>query len=190
MPTPDHAEGSHQELTRSLAVRLRSGDPKAGALLEKLYRGPMTRFCWGYLESVEDAEDAVQDVLYKVLRAPEVPDNFRAWVYKIARNHCLNMVRDRARRQAGRVAMPDAQRDAALTGNLTRMVKQELRSRMMHLLGALPVAQREILRLRYAEGLSRPEIAYVLDAPEKLVKSRLFDGLKKLREHTSLLEGE
>ena len=45
-----------------------------------------------------------------------------------------------------------------------------------------------MLRLRYAEGLSRAEIAYVLEVPESVVKSRLFEGLKKLREHTSLLD--
>ena len=44
-----------------------------------------------------------------------------------------------------------------------------------------------MLRLRYAEGLSRAEIACVLEVPESVVKSRLFEGLKKLREHTSLL---
>ena len=45
-----------------------------------------------------------------------------------------------------------------------------------------------MLRLRYAKGLPRAEIAYVLEVPESVVKSRLFQGLKKLREHTSLLD--
>ena len=77
---------------------------------------------------------------------------------------------------------------AETTGNLTRVVKQELRSRIVHLIGALPQKQREAIFLRYGEELSRAEIAYVLDIPESKVKSRLFQGLKKLREHTSLLD--
>jgi RNA polymerase sigma-70 factor (ECF subfamily) len=146
------------------------------------------RFCWGCLGSREEAEDAVQEVFCKVLAAEQVPDRFRPWLYRIARNHCLNMLRDKARRKDDRVLPSDSRLDAATTGNLTRLVKRELRSRIAHLLAALPAAYREVLQLRYAEGLSRAEIAEVLELPESVVKSRLFEGLKKLREHSSLLE--
>jgi RNA polymerase sigma-70 factor (ECF subfamily) len=182
------SEGHRPDLTPSLVSKLRAGDGGAGAMLDQLYRRPMMRFCWGYLGRAEDAEDAVQDVFCKVLRAAEVPENFRAWMYKIARNHCRNILRGRARRQDAWALPPDLQLDADTTGDLTRLVNQELRSRMVYLVSALPAAQREVLRLRYAEGLSRAEIAYVLEMPESLVKSRLFEGLKKLREHTSLLD--
>ena len=176
------------DLTPSLVGKVRAGDAQAGVLLDQLYRQVMIQFCWGHLGSVEEAEDAVQEVFCKVLKATEVPDNFRAWLYKIARNHCLNVRRGYARRRDRHIIPPDSQLGVQLTGNLTRLVKQELRSRIVHLLGALPAAQREALRLRYAENLSRSETAYVLDVPESVIKSRLFEGLKKLREHSSLLD--
>ena len=176
------------DLTPSLVGRLRAGDAEVGELLDGIYRQAMVRFCWGHLGSVEEAEDAAQEVFYKVLKAAEVPDNFRAWLYRIARNHCLNVLRARGRRHDDRILPPASQLDARLTGNLTRLARQELRSRIGHLLGTLPAAQREVLSMRYAEELSRPEIAYVLDIPESVVKSRLFEGLKKLREHASLLD--
>ncbi len=188
MANTEHTNKVSPDLTHSLVGKVRAGDAQAGALLDRLYRPAMIRFCWGYMRSVEDAEDAVQEIFCKVLQATEVPDNFRAWLYKIARNHCLNVRRAYARRRDRRVIPPDSQLGAQLTGNLTRLVRQELRSRIVHLLGALPAAQREALRLRYAENLSRSEIAYVLDIPDSVVKSRLFEGLKKLREHSSLLE--
>lgn len=53
-------------------------------------------------------------------------------------------------------------------------------------MGALPLLEREVLRLRYVKSLSRAEAAYVLGIPESLVKSRAQEGLKKLREHGSL----
>ena len=56
-------------------------------------------------------------------------------------------------------------------------------------MNTLSEAQREAIRLRYVEDLSRAEIAEVLDLPESVVKSRLFESLKKLREQASLLEG-
>jgi RNA polymerase sigma-70 factor (ECF subfamily) len=76
----------------------------------------------------------------------------------------------------------------ALTGNLTRLVKDEERSRLSELVKKLPETQREALRLRYVEGLSRAEAAEVLEVPESVVKSRLFEGLKRLREQAFLLE--
>ncbi|MCK4340239.1 MAG: RNA polymerase sigma factor [Phycisphaerae bacterium] len=176
------------DLTPSLVARLRRGDTTAGGLLEELYRRAMVRFCRGYLGNAEEAEDAVQEVFFRVLRAEKVPDNFRAWLYKIARNYCISVLRARARRHDRQDLPPASRISAGQTGNLTRVIKQELRAQLVHLVNALPQIQREVLILRYGEELSRAEIAYVLDIPESLVKSRLFEGLKKLREHTSLLE--
>ena len=177
-----------ERLTPSLVARLRAGDLEAGALLNTLYRQAMIRFCLSYLSSVDEAEDATQEVFCKVLKAGQVPDNPRAWLYKIARNHCLSILRGRRHRREARALPRASQLGAASTGDLTRLAKRELRSRISHLVDALPVSQQEVLRLRYTEGLSRAEIAEVLEIPDSLVKSRLFEGLKKLREHPSLLE--
>lgn len=174
--------------TVALVGHLRAGEPEGGELLDRLYRGPISRFCWGYLGSVEDAQDAAQDVFCKVLRARHIPDHFRSWLYKIARNHCLNLLRSRARGHGEQTLPSDSKLEAALTGHATRLVKQELRSRLGHLVAALPLAYREVLRLRYVEGLSRAEIADVLELPVSVVKSRLYEGITKLREHTSLLD--
>ena len=54
-------------------------------------------------------------------------------------------------------------------------------------LDTLTPREQEVLRM-IGKGLSRAEIAYVLQIPESVVKSRLFEGLKKLRDHTSLLD--
>ena len=64
-------------------------------------------------------------------------------------------------------------------------MNKELQSRVSELVQGLPDAQRETLRLRYVEGLSRAEIAEVIETTESVVKSRLFEGLKKLREQMS-----
>lgn len=170
------------EQTPHLVERLRAGDAEAGALLNRVYREALVRFCWGYLGSLDQAEDAVQDICFKVLSASEVPDRFRSWLYRIARNHCVNLLRDRATRKDDR-RLPSASMPAdTLTGHLTRLVKDEARSRLLELVASLSDAQREVLRLRYVEDLSRSEIAEVLGVPESVIKSRLFEGLKRLRD--------
>jgi len=159
--------------------QLPAGD--AAGWLERTFRGPMVTFCYGYLGRLEDAEDAVQEVFCRALRSGRTPDNLKAWLYKIARNHCLNELRNRNRRRDGAAlaGQPDVQ--AMLTGNLTRLVKGEQRSRLGRMLVGLPEMYQEVLRLRYAHDLSRGEIADLLEIDESIVKSRLYEGLKRLR---------
>lgn len=176
------------DLTPSLIMRLRDGEAEAGALLDKIYRKSLLQFCARYLGKRQEAEDVVQDVFCKVLKSPTVPDNFRAWLYKIARNRCLDLLKSRERKRDDQDLPNESQIDAELTGHLTRMVKGEQQSRIRQVMASLPPHQREVLRLRYIEQLSRAEIADVLDIAESVVKSRLCEGLDKLREHTSLVD--
>lgn len=181
-------QNRNHEATLTLVSRLRNGDADAAALLDELYRDSLARFCWGYLGSMEEAEDAIQDIWYKILTASDIPDAFRPWVYRIARNECLNLLRKRVKRKDGQELPAASQVDALLTGQLTRLVKDETKSHLSELVAALSDVQREALRLRYVEGLSRPEIADVLEVPASVVKSRLFEGLKRLRDQASLLD--
>lgn len=176
------------DLTPSLVVQLREGRAEAGKLLDQLYRPRLIRFCAGYLGNREEAEDVVQDVFYRVLRSSAVPDNFRAWVYQICRNRCLDQLRSMNRRLDDQSLRTSSHLAAHLTGNLTRLVRREQRALLWQRLVALPSDQREVLLLRYTEGLSRAEIAEVLGIPEKLVKHRIYNGLEKLRRHDSLAD--
>ena len=184
----NHPPSRNDDATPSLIARLRTKDPDAGAELNRLYREALLRFCWGYLGRMEEAEDAVQDISCKVLSAKDIPDAFRPWLYKIARNQCLNLLRHRARHYDGQALPGVSQVYEALTGQLTQLVRKEARSNLAEMVQSLEETQREVLRLRYVEDLSRTEIAEVLDIPESVVKSRIFEGLKKLREHASRLE--
>ncbi|MCC7293349.1 MAG: RNA polymerase sigma factor [Phycisphaerales bacterium] len=174
------------DMTPALVEALRAGDAKAGRVLADTYRVAIVRFCRGYLGSIEDAEDAAQDIFYKVIAARDVPGHFRAWLYRIARNHCLNLVRNRHRRRDHAALAAGDDVDAELTGQLTRMLRVEMGARVKEALALLPDSTAEALRMRYVEGLSRQEIADVLDLRESVVKSRLFEGLKIVR--TRLVE--
>jgi RNA polymerase sigma-70 factor (ECF subfamily) len=174
------------DLTPTLVVRLREGHAEAGKFLEQLYRARLVRFCLGYLGDREEAEDTVQDVFYRVLSSPAVPSNFRAWIYEICRNRCLDLLRARNRRLDDQTLSTTSYFADQMTGNLTRLVKGEQRARLWQRLASLPADQREVLLLRYTEGLSRAEIAQVLGIPENLVKHRIYNGLEKLRRHKSL----
>ncbi len=189
MDTKKQEGGRHVDDTMPILVaRLRARDPQAGALLGDLYRDALVRFCWGYLGRMDEAEDAVQDICYKVLRTEDIPDSFKSWLYRTARNHCLNLLRREARRKDDGELPAASQVHEVLTGHLTRLVRSEERSRISELVRSLPETQREVLRLRYVEDLSRVEVGEVLRIPESLVKSRLFEGLKRLRDLAPYLD--
>jgi RNA polymerase sigma-70 factor, ECF subfamily len=175
----------HAELTHSLILRLRQGDEKAGVLLDALYRAPLLRFCEGYIHSREGAEDVVQEVFVRVLTSDTVPDFFRAWLYQIARNRCLDLLRSSRRRPEPEELPTESHLPVEMTGNLTRLVGKEQQEHLLNALNAIPIHQQEVLRLRYAEDLSRAEIARILDLTEPVVKSRIFEGLEALRRQAS-----
>jgi RNA polymerase sigma-70 factor (ECF subfamily) len=175
-----------QDLTPSLVLKLREGDTVAGQMLNQLYRLRLVRFSLGYLGNQQEAEDIVQDVFYKVLTNKTVPDNFRAWIYEICRNRCIDHLRSKNRRLDNQTLPTVSYIAAHQTGNLTRLVKSEQRAQLWQRLRSLPVEQREVLLLRYTEGLSRAEISKVLGIPEKLVKHRIYNGMEKLRKNGQL----
>lgn len=189
MQNADARDADLPALTRTLIGRLRQGDNQAGALLDTLYRTRLLRFCQGYLGDREEAQDVVQEVFCRVLTSAAIPESFRAWVYQITRNRCLDLLRVRKRHGASEELPLDAELAAKLTGNLTRMVRQEQQKHLVRALQSLPMPQQEVIRLRYIEGLARAEIARVLEVPESVVKSRIFEGLEVLRRKASHLEG-
>ena len=177
------------DMTPTLVARLRDGQEDAADLLLRLYRDKLIGFCHGYVGARDEAEDIVQEVFCRVLESTTVPENFRAWIYKICRNRCLDIVRSRGRRRDDGTLPTGSHLGAALTGQLTGLVRGERWERLREVVEALPADQREVLHLRYAEGLSRAEIGEVLELEEKLVKSRLFHAMEKLRLHDSLADG-
>jgi RNA polymerase sigma factor (sigma-70 family) len=173
-PVPLHQDSE-------LAARLREKSPDAAKGFAELYQERLISFCCGYLGDRNEAEDAFQEITFKVLHASEIPESLRPWLFRIARNQCLNMIRARARRP-DRGALPsESQVEARLTGQLTALLRSEAAHQLRQAVAALPEEEREALRLRYVEELSRAEIAAILDVPESVVKARLFDGLQSLR---------
>jgi len=175
---------SPDDLTPSLVIRLRQGDEEAGALLQRLHGPALLRFCRGYLNNEADARDAVQEIFLQVLKVSVIPDRFRPWLYMVARNHCLKLLRTRRRKPPPAGLPTGSQLPQDATGQLTRMARAELQEKISRLVADLPEAQSEVLRLRYGENLSREDIAEILQIPASLVKTRLFEAMKKLRGQT------
>ncbi len=140
------------------------------------------------LRSKPDAEEILQDVFYyvweKAANFNSSRGNPQAWVITIARSRAIDRLRSRQRIPQGIEpldGMPDDSLFADSTGQ-NEIHSRDDRSFLAGELAGLSPIQREALELAYFEGLTQSEIAQKLELPLGTVKTRLRDGLKKLKE--------
>ncbi len=151
-------------------------------LIEK-YRQPLFRHALYILRDEDEAYDIVQETFIRGIRETRLFDpDFRvkAWLFRVAKNLCLNQLRNTSRRAAILQANPMPDRQEA--EQWKHIFDGEQSIRMMTTLDKLNDAHKEILVLRYYDELSYTEIAQVLDIKLGTVMSRLSRARQKLLE--------
>ena len=114
------------EVEANLA-RARAGDEGAFEALTEPHRRELQVHCYRILGSLQDAEDLVQETLLAAWRGLERFEgraSLRAWLYRIATNRCLNMLRDRGRRPQEVPPMASARADPPHGAALARAVSR------------------------------------------------------------------
>ena len=145
------------------------------------YRRQIFAFCLGQLGNREEAEDAVQSTFlraYRALRRGAAPELELPWLYRIARNVCLN-----GRRSLGRRRRVETPHDLSLLSDhgATEQTPVDLIG-LRRALAALPESLRRPLLLREWQGLSYAEIAEELGTSVSSVESAIFRARRKLVE--------
>lgn len=171
-------DGHDDEPSRIQAAR--EGDEVSRAWLVHRWTPPVYRFSLRMLHNEEDARDAAQDTLVKVLKNLHRYDpdrSFRTWVFGIARNTCIDEFRKRKRRawdEPGEIVdtSPSALQEVA------RLQRAETLHRA---LDKIPPMYREVLVLYHFEHLKYVEIAEALDVPLGTIMNRIFRARRKLR---------
>jgi len=165
-----------------LIAMARAGNPGAFETIVDRYQGRLLGFCRQMLGSTEDAEDVLQEVFvnsYKAMLADEREINLRPWLYRIARNRCLNYLRKpRADAQESMDMVPEV--DAASTAE--RVHNREEFRQILSDVNKLPETQRAALLLREMDALSYEEIAAAMETTVPSVKSLLVRARISLTE--------
>jgi RNA polymerase sigma-70 factor (ECF subfamily) len=190
-------------VTENAVSRARAGDQRAFVALTDPYRRELRLHCYRILGQVQDAEDAVQETLlaaWRGLESFEERSTLRSWLYRIATNRCLNMLRDTGRRPApamGSSGLPftpteptrygealwlEPYPDALLedipdteAGPDARYETREAVSlAFLAALHRLPPRQRAVLVLRDVLGFSAAEVADMLETTRTSVNSALI----------------
>jgi RNA polymerase sigma factor (sigma-70 family) len=156
---------------------VRRGDSTAFEILYDRHASELLSFCVYMLGSRQDAEDAVQATFasaYRALNADTRDVVLRPWLFTIARNNCLSILRRRR-------LVVELDDEHALTGD--PVAELELREELRHVLKsllALPERQRAALVLAELHGLSQGEIGTVLGVRAEQVKAYVYQARSNL----------
>jgi RNA polymerase sigma factor (sigma-70 family) len=160
----------------------RAGNAGAFETIVDRYQGRLLGFCRQMLHSTEDAEDVLQEVFvnaYRAMLRDEREINLRPWLYRIARNRCLNHLRKPtadAQESMDMVPAVEASSTAERVHN-----REEFRQLLVDV-KKLPETQRSALLLREMDALSYEEIAAAMETTVPSVKSLLVRARISLAE--------
>ena len=182
-PTPT---SSDEDLVR----KIREGDRAALDDLTARYWQPIWRFCHSYLSDEGLAEDVAQETFAK-LGGGDLPEGqVKPWLYKVARNRCLDILRRHQRSPTHNHPIRTGFDPAKSTaGPHTRAAREERAQLLRDIIAQMPEEYRSVLTLKHIEGLSRSEIAATLEITEASVKGRLVRASDYLREQLEKISG-
>ncbi len=141
------------------------------------FYAPLVVFCSNFQgvrhSGVLQPEDMAQEVLLKVFTHMDMYDrnySMATWVYRIARNHCIDAVRKASAVQDGVLLENEPGRE---TGPELVAERKELETLIDEYLAGLETTDRHIAFLRFSENLKLREIARILEMPTGTVKYRI-----------------
>ena len=165
-----------------LIALTRAGNDRAFEALVERYQVRLAAFCRGMLGSAEDAEDILQEVFvaaHAAILADNRRINVRPWLYRIARNRCLNHLRKPVAEGQDSMDVHPHEHGVSVA---ERVQKREDFRALIADVQELPETQRTALLLRELDALSYEEIAAAMDTTVPAVKSLLVRARMSLAE--------
>ena len=169
------------ELMRAAA----EGDRSAFSELVLRHREWVRSLAYAFVQDEAAAEDLAQEAFCRAYdrREAYVPEGkFVPWLKRIA----VNLCRDALRRRKGREsvsweALEVEQADPRGWDPMEALTSEALSADLRDAMGVLPDEQRLALAMYYFGNMSVQEIAWAMNCPAGTVKSRLFNGLRRVR---------
>jgi RNA polymerase sigma-70 factor (ECF subfamily) len=180
MPEAVMTDNAERLYERLVVLRCQAGDEAAFAELVERYQSRLRYYLRKMLFGVREPDDVLQEVWLDVFRAiPRLKDAgaFRAWLYRIARDHAFREFRKRRLN-----FQPLDQEELPVEiGRDEDIFAAEDAARVHSALQKLAAAHREVLVLRFIEDMSYEETASVLGCQIGTVRSRLYYAKRALR---------
>ncbi len=175
----------------AVVVRAQSGDGDAFRMLVERHSRSVFRLAYRMTGNEQDAEDVVQETFlraYKQLSHYESRSSFSTWLYRIASNYSLDVIRMRKRHEQKRETGTEEGRDILDTVPTHQPAQDRLvfsnqvSERVSAAMNDLSDLERSAFVLRHFEGLSIEEIGGMLGTSLNATKHSIFRAVQKLRK--------
>ena len=171
---------------KDLIVRARAGDTQAWGDLYREYAPAIFRFCRRAMPTREDAEDATMEIFMKLrdkLSQYDPSRSFSAWLYKVAANHCWDLLRRRkARHDKDMEDVEELPLETPEPNQLERLIEERSGDEVRKALSTLGTRARMALVMRYYSDMSYDEIADALGVRRPFVGVVLLRARHELRQ--------
>jgi len=187
-----------------LLARLQAGDESALRDLAEAYGSKIYQLAFRYLRNKEDAEEVMQDVLFKVYRkvgAFRGDAALSSWIYRITFNAAMSRLRTAKyqRTQNDELSMSTSEGEEGSTTRHEvadwsaladeRVFRSQLRRKVFSAILSLPAIYRAPVMLRDIQGMSTEEASELLRVKDQTLKSRLHRGRLILRKQLADFAG-
>jgi RNA polymerase sigma-70 factor (ECF subfamily) len=177
------------ESDASLVTRAQAGDMDAFRVLVERHTRSVFRLAVRLTGSEQDADEVVQDSFvkaYRQLHRFESRATFSTWLYRIAANCAVDLIRARPRGHESLDAVgPEAAPAPSVTSTTPSaerlMLSSQIQQRMRGALALLSDRERTAFLLRHIEGLSIEEISQQLQLKTNATKHSIFRAVRKMR---------
>ena len=178
------------EIDHQIIEACQTGNAAAFAQVVLRYERPLLAYVYrlGCTPPSRGPEDVVQEVFvkaYKNIRLYKGRDggSFSTWLFSIARNHCVSLMRRRQLEDRAIRPMDDTEVQAdPAHGPAEILSRRETARQVADAVAALPETQRSVFVLRYYEDLSYEAIARIVECNVGTIRSRLARAKKAIQE--------
>ena len=180
--TDSSYENNEQSEVMKLVDKAANGNFNAFGDLYSIYLDKIYRYVYYHVKDQMMAEDITEEVFVKAWKAIKSCKGrgrtFSSWIYRIAHNHMINSQRNNNRNismgMESLTAVSDRRQEIENTAD-----KYEL----TELLDELPLNQKQVLILKFLEGMSNSEIAKIMNKSEGAIRILQMRGLSSLRQN-------
>ncbi|MDD2708863.1 MAG: sigma-70 family RNA polymerase sigma factor [Verrucomicrobiae bacterium] len=155
------------------------------------HEGPLTRYAMSLTGNLDLARDVVQDTFLRLCEADRarVETHLAEWLFTVCRNRAFDLRRKEGRMTPFTDSMMQTQKAGDPAPSETAGREDSTRQ-AMEILKTLPENQREVIRLKFQNGLSYQEISRITSLSVSNVGFLLHTALKNMRKQMMQLEGE
>lgn len=172
-----------------LISRIKNRDEQALELFYDKYNKLLFSLVLSIVKRREEAEDVLQELFTKIWEKAhtynEKQGSVYSWVVTMSRNKAIDRIRSRRYKSAMKEATdnesPYDHIESEVQNPLDQTILNERAGYVQEALNSIPKEQRQVIMVAYFQGMTQSEISVELDLPLGTVKSRMRDGMMKLK---------